>query len=207
MIKNRHLAIYKLRVYMYKSVFSLFFIYCCVIAYSQKDTSFVYTSIEDALKNPEQVYKLRLSKLHLKEFPTEILQLKNLQYLDVSKNRIVKIPSEIKQLNNLRVLNISKNKIESLPDEICELIQLEKLIANQNQLVKLPEKIGDLKRLVVLDLWDTEITSLPESAQHLKNLKLLDLRHIQLNIREQESIKKLVPNAKVYFSPACNCGN
>ena len=52
------------------------------------DTLTAYTSLEEALKNPELVIKLELRKKGLKVFPKEIIQFTNLQYLDLSKNKI-----------------------------------------------------------------------------------------------------------------------
>ena len=45
------------------------------------DTMQGHVSIQEALKNPDTVIKLVLRKQHLKTFPLEILQFKNLQYL------------------------------------------------------------------------------------------------------------------------------
>ena len=54
------------------------------------DTTTAFTSIDQAMKNPEKVVKLVLKREHLKAFPKEIFQFTNLQYLDLSKN-----PSQI----------------------------------------------------------------------------------------------------------------
>jgi len=67
---------------------------------AQQDTMKTYTSLESALKNPEQVYRLKLQKQELKDFPKEIFLMKNLRQLDLSKNKIKVIPEEIGQLGH-----------------------------------------------------------------------------------------------------------
>ncbi|MEI6021998.1 MAG: hypothetical protein WCR21_12795, partial [Bacteroidota bacterium] len=47
-----------------------------------------YTDLNAALENPYNVVKLTLRKKKFREFPKQILQFKNLQYLDISKNII-----------------------------------------------------------------------------------------------------------------------
>jgi Leucine-rich repeat (LRR) protein len=88
------------------------------------DTLAPFTSIVEAMKSPEKVIKLELRKKKLKEFPKEIFQMKNLQYLDLSKNNITEVPAEIAELKDLQILILSKNSIETLPKEIGELKQL-----------------------------------------------------------------------------------
>ena len=63
------------------------------------DTLTPITTLEEALKHPEQVVKLVLRKKKLKTFPAEILQFTNLQYLDLSKNNIRELPADISKLN------------------------------------------------------------------------------------------------------------
>lgn len=169
------------------------------------DTIHTYKSIEEALKNPDNVYKLDLRKKKLKTFPREIFQFKNLQYLDISKNSIVEIPAEIAQLTSLQYFNISKNKLESLPAQIGELTQLYYLNANQNDLFALPPQIGKLSKLKYLDLWSNNIEKFPAEMSYLKTLKMLDLRVILIPDSEQDRIQQMLPKTKIYFSPFCKC--
>ncbi len=172
---------------------------------SALDSMKTYTSLESALKNPDQVYKLKLSKQDLTEFPKEILQFKNLMALDLSKNKIKVIPEEIATLKQLRILNLSRNKIHDIPTTIGQLIELRALIMNQNEIEVIPKEIGKLIHLEYLDLWDNNLFVIPDELRNLKALKELDLRNIQFNQKEQERIRALVPHAKVHMDPACNC--
>jgi len=166
----------------------------------------IYESLEEALKEPEKVYRLHLKKQKLTEFPKDILKLTNLQELDLTKNKLKEIPEEISQLTNLQTLNLSKNQLELLPSSIGQLKNLKVLIVNQNELVGLPNTIGDLENLKYLDLWSNNISYWPEQLANLKNLKTMDLRVIMINTEKQNYIQSLLPNTKIYFSPDCKCG-
>jgi Leucine-rich repeat (LRR) protein len=72
------------------------------------DTLTGFTNLQEALKNPDAVTKLVLRRQHLKSFPKEILQFKNLQYLDISKNSIAELPDSIDKLINLQYFACSK---------------------------------------------------------------------------------------------------
>lgn len=169
------------------------------------DTMKAFTSIEEAMRHPEQVIKLELRKKKLKEFPKEILQFKNLQYLDLSKNNIKELPAAIGQLSQLQYLALSKNDLEQLPAEIGELKNLYYLNVNQNSLDALPATIGKLDQLRNLDLWSNDIGKFPDEVKYMKSLRLLDLRVILIPDAEQERIQSLLPGAKIYFSPYCKC--
>src|SRR4051812_5160034 len=88
------------------------------------DTLTAYTSIEEAMKNPDKVIKLELRRQKLKVFPKEIANFKNIQYLDLSKNSIDELPEEIGVLTNLQYFIISKNKLGGFPKEIGKLVNL-----------------------------------------------------------------------------------
>lgn len=172
------------------------------------DSLFIYTNLEQALKEPDKVYNLDLSKKKLTEFPKEILQFKNLRTLDLHKNKIKSIPDEISQLKNLRELNVGNNKLSDFSKAICEITTLKRLILNQNDIEAIPAEINQLTNLVYLDLWDNNLGTFPNELGDLANtLKEMDLRNIQYNFKEQENITKLLPKTNIHFSPACNCGN
>ena len=169
------------------------------------DTLTAFTSLQEALKNPELVIKLDLRRKKIKVFPTEILQFTNLQYLDLSKNSIDELPIEISQLKNLQYLAVSKNGLQELVPQIGELKNLYYLNLNQNDLSSLPMEIGKLENLINLDLWSNNIDKFPEEIKNLKKLKLLDLRVIMIPDAVQDHIQYLLPHTKIYFSPYCQC--
>ena len=169
------------------------------------DTLAPYTSIDEALKHPEDVIKLDLRKKRLKKFPPEIFKFPNLQYLDLSKNDIKEIPVEIGQLKSLQYFAIFKNYVQELPPQIGGLTNLYYFDADNNDLTSLPPEIGKLEKLKVLDLWSNDIGKFPDEIKNLKNLISLDLRVIMIPDEEQARVQALLPHTKVYFSPFCKC--
>lgn len=171
----------------------------------QFDTLSTYTNLNEALKNPDSVIKLVLKKKKLKEFPVEISQFKNLQYLDVSGNKIKEIPPTIGQLSQLQFLNISKNKIEYFPSNISELKNLKWLIAHKNEITAISADFTNLEKLEYADFWLNNISYFPNELSNLKYLRVLDLRGILINLENQKRIASLLPYTKIYFSPPCKC--
>jgi len=166
----------------------------------------VYTSINDALVNPEKVYRLDLTKQKLKAVPMEVFKLYNLQELILAKNKLQELPPEIGTLTNLEKLNLEKNDLTVLPPAIGNLTNLKELIVNRNEIYKLPPEIGNLVNLVKLDMWSNEIDEFPEEINKLKDtLKYLDLRVILINLDKQKKIIELLPNTYIYFNKSCNC--
>jgi len=165
----------------------------------------IYDHLNEALKNPDKVYRLDLSRKKLKTFPMEILTFKNLQELNLSKNKLDSLSGAIGMLTNLQMLNISGNKLAYLPDSIGELINLKKLVGARNNLVALPKRIGDLQNLEILDLWENELSTFPNELSKLKKLRWMDLRVILLNDEDQARIRTLLPDTKIFFSPSCKC--
>ncbi len=53
----------------------------------------VYDNLEEALKNPNSIYRLSLKGKKLKKFPMEIIQFKYLQELDISHNKLDSLPN------------------------------------------------------------------------------------------------------------------
>ena len=169
------------------------------------DTLTGFANLQEALKNPEAVTKLVLRKQHLKSFPKEIFQFKNLQYLDISKNSIAELPDSIYLLSNLQYFACSKTGLKRLPKEIGKLTNLTYLNFNQNDLESLPVQIGNLEKLEVLDLWSNNFEEYPSSLASLKSLKVIDLRNILISDEVQKNLQNMMPKAKVYMSPSCKC--
>jgi Leucine-rich repeat (LRR) protein len=180
----------------------------------------IFESMEEALKSPEKVHRLKLSGLKLKVLPKEINKFKNLQELDLRHNEIAELSEVLAELSNLQVLWLSQNKglnlktafpiiaelknleelwlresaFQSIPDEIEALAankKLRLLHLGSNELMKVPEAIGKLKSLERLDIeMNPAFMLLPESIGNLKNLKELDLEDNNL-ANLPESISKM----------------
>src|ERR1700740_3318912 len=76
------------------------------------DTAYVYTSLAEALKNPDEVYRLALRKGKYKKLPEELQKFKNLNELDLGKNALTEIGPEIANFQYLQILNIERNNLE-----------------------------------------------------------------------------------------------
>ncbi len=165
----------------------------------------VYKSLSFALQNPDSVFKLDLSKKKLKEVPVDIFKLKHLQILNLSRNDIKELQPEINELVNLQEFNISNNSLKSLPASIGDLTNLKHLGLNRNLIEALPPEMGKLKNLEVLEMWDNELGEVPEEVKGMYSLRVWELRGILFSIEDQNRIHMLLPECKIYFSPACNC--
>jgi Leucine-rich repeat (LRR) protein len=190
----------------------LFLLFSAIVTRAQVSDSLTminypeYTSLAEALKNPDKVYKLSLRKNKLKEIPPEIFTLKNLKELDLSRNKLTSIPKEISKLTNLEILDVSANEIDTLYPEIGLLTNIKKLILNQNLIAHLPKSISNLKKMYFLDLWGNEIQQFPDEIAKLKKtLKIIDMRVINIHDNQQEELVKLLPDTKFFFSYSCNC--
>ncbi len=125
-----------------------------------------YYSLEEALQNPEKVFKLNLSNQKLKSIPAEIFFLTNLQWLDLSENRIQAIPAEMGNLKRLQFLNLYSNKIKLLPAEMQELGNLHTLFVAENRLTEIPAWVGGMGKLRTFNFAYNRITRLEaERAQ------------------------------------------
>ena len=118
-----------------------------------------FYSIDEAMRDPNNVYKLSLEDTKLTFFPMEVRRFPNLQVLNLSDNKIKKIPIEIADLTNLQILILTKNKLRVLPDEMKELANLEKLYLGKNRFVAIPAWVGGLSKLRHMDLSFNNLTS------------------------------------------------
>lgn len=171
------------------------------------DTLKTYTELDEALQNPQKVYKLVLKKSKLKRLPPELFKLVNLKYLDVSKNKLLEVPKEIASLKNLEYLDLSKNKLTTLPPEIGELKNLHILMIGETELYGLPPALGRLNKLEYLDAWNSYVNVFPDELTGLKNLKTLDLRLINVSENDRMKLQKMLPNTTIEVSPICPCQN
>ncbi len=166
-----------------------------------------YTDLNAAIEDKEKVVKLNLRKKKLKEFPMEILEMPNLQYLDISRNKIKEFPDSIVKLKKLQFLLANKVGLERLPQNFGDLHNLKYLDLSQNEISTLPYSFGKLIFLEYADFWDNNLDDFPSTMKDLLSLKKLDLRNILISKTKQESLQLQLPRTKIYFSPPCNCGS
>ena len=165
--------------FMQKLIFTFIFILSVAICFAQEDKE--YTSLEEALANPNEVYKLDLSDQDLTAFPKEILQFKNLEKLYLMNNQLTELPAEISELQNLESLLLVDNQFTEFPKEVCSLKNLEYLYLPDNQLQNLPAEISELQKLRILVLNDNQLKILPPELGSLQSLEDLRLNRNQLS--------------------------
>ncbi|MBK7943600.1 MAG: leucine-rich repeat domain-containing protein [Flavobacteriales bacterium] len=88
---------------------------------STLDTVRTYRSLERALAEPMQVYRLDLSKQKLKAVPEELRRLPNLNALDLGRNKLKELPAWFTDLAHLQELTLSGNKLVAFPEVILRV--------------------------------------------------------------------------------------
>jgi hypothetical protein len=134
-----------------------------------------YTSMADALKEPDKVLKLSLSGVNT--VPADITKLPNLQVLIVSGTQL-----DLKQIIS---------QVSGLP--------IQELYVRECQLSALPPEIAKLQNLKQLDLSFNKYTTLPAEMAQLAKLQTLNLLENQFADAEKDKVKKMLPNTKVLF--------
>ncbi len=167
-----------------------------------------YTRLEDALKEPEKVYRLNLGNQLFKDMQIHLALFKNLEYLSFQNDHLTYLPKEISALQNLRILDLSGNNFKILPPEIAELKNLEELYLNDDKKLKLDknfEILGNLPKLKSLHLEHDGFRKLPHNINKLKNLENLyindnKLHNVPLEIKDLKKLRYVDLNHN-HFSP------
>ncbi len=142
-----------------------------------------YNSIEEALENPEKVYRLNLSNQDI-TIPNETwLKFKNLEYLSLKNDHLKEIPKAIGLLENLKILDLSGNDFNVLPKTFSRLQNLQELFLNDETNFSLDQNINILKPLAnlrILHLENDALVTLPKNFRQLNQLELLYLNNNNL---------------------------
>ncbi len=168
----------------------------------EESSKHVYTSLEEALKNPNDVYQLHLQGW-TKPFPKEIYRLKRLKVLDITSSYFTSLPEDFYKLDSLSCLIGEFCKLESLPDCIGKMKSLRSIVIVYSEIKHIPESIGNLTDLAEIRLGGCPISKLPASIYKLQKLESLDFyhqikRHTFTRAQKEEIISKF-PNCKVRF--------
>ncbi len=135
-----------------------------------------YYSIEEALVNPDSVQVLYLIFAKLTTVPKEVVQFKNLIFLEMGHNNIKEIPDYVFKLKKLQYLGLSHNQISKIPDDI-----------------------SNLKDLTTIKCWNNNLTEIPDALLNLPNLKVLELKGNPIPKEEKKRILKEYPDIKIKF--------
>lgn len=137
---------------------------------------------------------IHIENKQLTEFPTSLLNFRNLRYLRMDNNYLTTLPHEISILSSLITLKVNNNYLETITENIGKLIHLENLYLSFNKLKTLPKSIEKLTRLKILNLSNNQISNLPNSIEKLVSLEQLNLSDNQLT-KLPFNVEK-IPNAK-----------
>ncbi len=131
----------------FQKVEILFLIFVCSLTqfHAEENHKGSYTNLTEALKNPNEVRILDLSRSKLKILPKEIGQLQNLQILNSENNQLTTLPKEIGKLQNLQELHLQNNQLTTLPEEIGQLQNLKVLHLNNNNSLLFQKKSENYK--------------------------------------------------------------
>jgi len=171
---------------------------------AQLDTAYVYSSVEEAMANPENVFVLRL-KVKRGEIPPQVFDFPYLHILEMKRGKITSLSDDFKRLEYLISVDLTRNEIESFPPVLLEMPQLEVLRLGKNPINRVPEQITQMTGLQVLDLWSTQVQQLPVVIGEMQSLREVDLRMIEISQAEQDYLSELMPEVQFYFSVPCNC--
>ena len=195
---------------LFKPAFSVsllsFFLLSSIAIWAQDvAVSKMFTRLEDAMLNPNEVVKLDLRKQKLKVIPNEIFGLLELRELYLDKNQITELPADISRLNKLEKLSLQHNELSLFPRSVLELSSLEFLDLADNMIDSIPDEIVHLEQLNTLSMWDNPIAYYSPALSKLPRLKILDLLHNTMSKETQGRLYRDLPKCKLIVSPPCAC--
>ncbi len=141
-----------------------------------------FTNLQDALSEPERVFKLDLSGQGLREIPKEISLLTNLNELRIKDNLITSVGEELAENTRLESIDLSGNQLESIDfNNLSQnALNLKFLILRENSLESIDSSLNKMKFLSYLDLGGNFIEEIDDDIQ-LKYLKVLVLDNNNLS--------------------------
>jgi Leucine-rich repeat (LRR) protein len=165
---------------MKKIFFFVIILLTCSQLFAQiADEKHEFTSIKEALKNPEKVIQLDLSNQKVELSNEEWSRFINLESLKLKNDHLKEIPLGITTLKSLKSIDLSGNDFKTLPNEFSNLLNLEELLLNDETNIDLPKSLSvlvKLPKLKSLHLENDNLSSLPAELLLFKDLESLNLR-------------------------------
>jgi Leucine-rich repeat (LRR) protein len=152
--------------------------------------------------------ELDLSALNLKEIPSYLWTLDNLETLRIFNDSIESIPSAISGLKKLRKLRIQGEKIAMLPEEIGEQLSLTTLDLVCPRLESLPGSFANLKTMECFLFNECNLTAIPNYICSWTNLQKFELHMggiFQGSSTKLKSIPRNIGNLKKLKQLALYC--
>jgi Leucine-rich repeat (LRR) protein len=165
--------------------------------------------------------RIDISNNAFSEFPTVLLEFRQLKQLNLSKNMLTKLPQSFSNFTQLEALDISTNLFVKLPAMLAQIDtlksltvncsntlyfqpalpkNLEKLGVNFTKTISFPEALYACTSLKIIEL--EGISELPEAIKKLEKLEVLSIRRAGLETLP-ESISALTNLKKLTLSNLC----
>ncbi|MBB1192789.1 leucine-rich repeat domain-containing protein [Flavobacterium sp. SOK18b] len=151
-----------------------------------------FNNLNDALNNPELIYRLNLSNQNIKLDTVDWSKFINLEYLSLKNDHLTEIPSGISNIKTLKSIDLSGNDFDVLPSDFSNLKLLEEVRLNDESKMDLPKTLDVLAKLPMLKslyLENDQLKTLPTELLKIKNLENLYLGNNE--IEKVPTLKKL----------------
>jgi hypothetical protein len=143
-----------------------------------------FTSLEEALKTPDNVYKIAIDATGLRRLPQEIKKLPNLHAVAIFGDKKSLdwelVVTDLQSLPKLKGLAIDGAGMEEIPYPIFRLVRLSTFEFNNAPITALPVGLFKLKNLTTLVITDTEVAMVPDQIGQLTKLEYLYLKRNKL---------------------------
>lgn len=165
-----------------------------------------YTTMEDALKDPEKVEFLNLSRKNLKTLPDEMVTLNQLEIVWLEKNPELDWSQAcgiLPRVPKLRALILSECALDSLPACIADIPGLNVLDLSGNPNLNWPQVFTVLARnpqLTALSLTNCNLTLLPAEALKASSIQKIFLMNNPISPENQQLLTRMLPNANLEFT-------
>ena len=128
------------------------------------------------------------------ELPIELGQLHALRSFAVLNMPLLQFPSFLVNCKNLRRLTIRGTDIRDIPDSIGRFAGLRYFdCSNCHQLESVSERLGDLLQLRELWLGENSLATLPQSLGNLRKLRFIRLCGSPIPFEQQQRLKEMLP--------------
>lgn len=140
------------------------------------------------LSDMKNVVFLNMGGNQIKEFPLEVFNLPELQYLYLDEQEIgnfkIKDMTALKK-SNITCISLKKNKLSKIPSSLLELPRLKELQASNNKIADISiEGTFDAKnsKLRVIDLQKNKFTAIPPELNSAPYISEINLAENDINI-------------------------
>ncbi len=158
-----------------------------LLTVTQLDQKKIFTSLDEALESPNEVYILYLKKYADTINPEDLLSFKNIQALYIlSPIDLDTFPDVLSDLDNLQWISIKDNNISFISKEIWSFKHLESIDLAFNQITHFPIINRKNKTLCHLNIDNNDIEIIPPEIKRIINLEYLGLSNNKVNIMPEE---------------------